>query len=1248
MKHHRLAFEGYKVGELVHNGKKSVVYRAQRLRDGAAVILKALHGDPPAPADVTSLRRQHEIAEDLPVAGVVAIEGYEELDGRHVLLMRDTRGISLARWMDGKPPALEVFLDIAVSLAETLMEIHSGGILHRDINPSNIIIDPSSHEVKLSDFGLALRLPAEAVSPKLVGTLLYIAPEQTGRLNRRVDQRSDLYSLGATFYELLSGSPPFNAADPMELVHKHITRAPASPHLSNSNVPPMISALVLRLLAKRAGERYQTARGLAADLRALRERITKGHALDDFVLGLDDLSSELRIPQRLYGRDYERQTLADALKRARRGACELLLVVGAAGVGKSALVREVFQPMAHGEGNYVSGKFEQYQGSTPYAPLIEVLRQLVERTLALPEAELGHWRERLGQALGASGRLLCDTLPQLELIVGKQPFPTELPPAEARNRFHLMLLRFVGAFTGADRPLVLFLDDLQWADTGSLEVVELLLSAPEISHLLLIGASRVPIPPHIGTKLYEKAAAAKRKHQRIELAPLQQDEVRSLVADTLRCAPEHSRDLADLVRRKTAGNAFFVTQFLTSLHQEGQLSLDEPSGRWQWDVDQISHMAITDNVVELMTRKINRLPRLQRTLLTTAACVGATFDLATLSLLCERSPRRTRDLLRPALEHGLLLPLGELPPTPTAAPEVSFRFLHDRVHQAAYSLLSSEQRQKHHLKLGRLLLARDETRVFEIVHQLNEAVELITNAEERSQLARINLEAGNRARTSSAHRDALYYLETGIPLLTPARWTNQHELAFALHLACAECAFFAGERARSDELFVLLHTHARTQAQKAKIYTCQLMLHDAAGEYQTNRRIGLEALALMGCTAFEDLSQGAVAAGLERFLLRLGEQPIDALIDLPQMTDPEQQAKVSLLVNMTAPAFISDQRLFALIVLEMVNISLEHGVCEMSAFGFGGLGILFNALLDRPEQALAFGELSLGLQQRFAYLPLQCKVEFLMGCFILPWSRPLEQSLAMLRRAHLSGVEQGDLIYAGYAVAIRLRYLYTAGRPLHEVDSESKAFEHFLVRIPGDYLKLANVMTSHARLAWIGKTDEPTRLSSEAFNEEAHVKLMEREGLGLDLFIYWSYRIQLVLAQGHFREAYELALEHGDQVIHQAGMFDQLPYWVSRGIAATGLASEAQAEERELLCADLAAITRRLERWCASSPDNFKGYLLLLEAQKECLRGESWRAARLLGEVVGWARDHGSLLLEATADELAGRLFLEKGLRIPA
>lgn len=1260
MERRRLAFEGYKLGELIHDGKKSLVYRARRVRDGSPLILKTLRGDPPSAVDVASLRRQHEIARDIAIPGAVSTVDYEELDGRPVLLMEDTGGISLARKIDGNPLEVGAFFDVAVALAEALAEFHARGILHRDINPTNIIVEPDSDQVKLCDFGLAVRLPVDAVSHKLVGTPLYIAPEQTGRLDRKVDQRSDLYSLGATLYELLTGAPPFSAADPMELIHKHITRTPAPPHLTNPEVPPIVSALVLKLLAKEASDRYQTARGLAADLRVLRDRrrttsSSEGPAglpLEDFALGRNDRFGELRIPQRLYGRDDERQVLGDALQRVRRGAREQLLVVGPAGVGKSALVREVFSPLAREHGSFVSGKFEQYRRNVPYAPLVDALRQLVEGVLAVPEAELQRWRDRLGEALGSGARLLCEAMPQLELIIGEQPVLDELPPAEARNRFHLALLRFIGAFGGADRPVVLFLDDLQWADAGSLDVVKLLLSAPDISHLLLVGSCRVPVPPHVGMTIDEIAAAAERPQQRIELAPLQRQNVRRLVADALRCEPEHARDLADLVHDKTAGNPFFVTQFLHSLHQEGLLTVDEALGVWRWDLAQIGRMAITDNVVELMERKINRLPQQLRDLLMSAACVGATFDLATLSLVTDDAPQRIEQLLRPAVDAGLVLPLGE--PDAFATPavtEASFRFLHDRVHQAAYSLLSDEQRKQRHLIIGRLLLARDRDepkRVFDIVHQLDDALELITDAEERVQLARLNLAAGNRARASSAHRDALRYLEVGIDLLPPACWTEEHALAFDLHLACAECAFFAGDHQRAHELFALLHTHSPSRLQKAELYICQLMLYDAGGEYGTNREIGLEALAMVGCAGLDDVSQDAVAAGIQRFMGLLADRSIEGLVDLPEMTDPERRATMALLVNMTAPAFITDQQLFALIILEMVNMSLEHGVCEMSPFAFGALGILFNALLEQPEQAHALGQLSLALQARFGYAPLQCKVEFLMGCFILPWSRPLDESLSMLRRAHLTGIEHGDLVYAAYAVAIRLRYLYTAGRPMHEIDAESEAFDHFLARIPGDYLSTANVMTSHMRRAWAGQTESPTRLGSDAFDEAAHIARMERDRLGLDLFIYRSYRIQLALAYGDFREAYEQSLAHGDQVIHQAGMFDQLPYWLSRALAASALATVARGEEREQLCADLATVAERIERWAGSAPDNFTGYLLLLRAEGQRLAGDSWQAAGLLGEAAAWARDNGSFWLEAAANELAGRLFLAKGLPIPA
>ncbi len=1257
-----LTFDGYTIGEIVHQGGKSIVYRARRDADQAPVMIKVLRGDYPTPVEIARFRRQYEITRDLDLPSVVKSHAYEEIDQRPVLVTEDFGGISLAQFIDGRPLELATFVEIATALADSLSAIHRRRVIHRDINPANIIINPQTGQVKIADFGVASLLsrqtPQIREPGQALGTLLYISPEQTGRMNRGVDHRSDLYSLGVTFYELLTGSTPFSANDPLELVHSHIARHPVPPHRLNAEVPPILSAIVLKLLAKTAEERYQTALGLATDLRKFSERIADGDS-SDFALGQHDISDRFLIPEKLYGRDGELQILLSAFRRVSGGANQLLLVSGAAGVGKSALAREIHQPIVRSRGHFISGKFEQYQRNVPYAPLRQAFRQLIQQVLTQPPDSVQAWKERLLQELGANARLVTDIVAELELIVGELPELPELPAAEARNRFNHVLLRFVGVFAGHEHPLVIFLDDLQWADPASLDLIKMLLRAPDISHLLMIGAYRdnEVDGSHPLSQMLDEATDGGIAHHRISLPPLELKQVCNLVADTLHCTPEHCLDLATLIFDKTLGNPFFVNQFFQALYHEQHLTFDHEIAAWCWNLDEIRRRASTDNVVELMVGNISRLPARQQALLMSASCIGGSFDLATLSLVTEDTFQQTAQKLKQAVRQGLVLPVGDayqLVEAGVATEEVGYAFIHDRVQQAAYSMIPQEQRARHHLKIGRLLLEGTSEemlseRIFDIVYQLNEAIDLITDPDERTRLARLNLGAGNRARASSAHPAALNYLETGLDLLEPSCWDEQYELAFALHLAGAESSFFSGERPRAEKLFELLHAHAASRLQRAEIYNSQVMLYDSAGEYQANREVGLKALAMLGLSTLGDeTSQEKVNAGFERFFSLLGDRPIEELADLPEMTDPERHALMALMANMLGPAFLSDSVFFALIALEMSNISLEHGNCELSAFGYGGLSILLTAILGRYDEAYAAGMTGWKLQQHYGHPSIQCKVEFIMGCFVLPWKKQLKESLTMLRRAHQSGIQHGDLIYAGYAGAMRLRYLYTGGHPLPAIDQESCSFDHFLTRIPGDYLSVGNKMVRHMRMALAGVTRSPTGISSDQFDEQSYIEEMERKHFGLDVFIYWTYRAQLYCTYGRYRQAREIIERHRELIIYQAGMFDQLVFWMVRGIASAGVAREAEGDERNQCLAALDECCQQLTRWAAASPANFTSPHLILAAEQACLEGEKWEAIRLFDTAGESARQNGSCWLEALANERAGQFLLDEGLQTQA
>jgi serine/threonine protein kinase len=647
-------------------------------------------------------------------------------NGGMALLLEDPGGTPLDRLL-GRPLDVLHFLRIAVPLAGALRRVHERGLIHKDIKPANILVDPASGGVWLTGFGIASRLPRERQAPAppevIAGTLAYMAPEQTGRMNRSVDCRSDLYAMGVTFYEMLTGQLPFAAADPMEWVHSHVARQPMPPDERVGGVPGPLSAIVMKLLAKTGEERYQTAAGVEADLRRCLADLELYGRIDWFPLGEHDGSDRLLIPEKLYGREREIERLLASFDRVvADGTTELVLVSGYSGIGKSSVVNELHKALVPPRGLFASGKFDQYKRDIPYTTLGQAFQSLVRSLLSQSEEELGRWRDSLIDALGPNSQLIVNLVPELELVIGKQPAVAGLPPQDAQNRFQMVFRNFLGVFARKEHPLALFLDDLQWLDAATLDLLAHLVTHPEVRHLLLVGAYRDneigPSHPLLGTlDTIRKAGALVRE---IGLAPLTQEDLGRLIADTLGCAPGGAAPLARLVHDKTGGNPFFAIQFISALAEQGLLRFDHDAARWRWELDRIHAKGYTDNVVDLMVGKLSHLPVETQAALQQLACLGNVAEITMLSIVLGKSNQDVRSALWDAVRLELVERV-----------EGSYKFVHHRVQEAAYSLIPERLRAGAHLHIGRLLAAHTpaeqrEEAVFEIVNQLNRGVALIT------------------------------------------------------------------------------------------------------------------------------------------------------------------------------------------------------------------------------------------------------------------------------------------------------------------------------------------------------------------------------------------------------------------------------------------------------------------------------------------------------------------------------------------
>ncbi|MFL9912933.1 ATP-binding protein [Paraburkholderia sp. RL17-337-BIB-A] len=902
------------------------LYRARRTTDGMPVLLKR----PPEPAEAAQsarLKREYLMLQSLNVVGIAKPLALIDERGDLALVLEDFAGESLEAVLDRERRTdVALCLRIGHHLADALAGIDRAKVIHRDITPANILVAPATGQVLLVDFTLTTAQEANTVSPEgvvvPVGDWAYVSPEQTGRMNRPVDYRTDCYSMGVLLYRMLSGQLPFEANDPLEWTHCHIARMPAPPHEIVPEVPQAVSDIVMKLLAKLPEDRYQSAHGVRADLdRCLAQWLASGR-IEPFPPGMDDLSERFQIPHKLYGRDEDANRLLGAFERMMEtGQAALATVSGYSGIGKSSLVDALREPIVARHGYFIAGKFDQNQRDVPYATLAQAFGELVRQLLAESEARIGSWRQQIRTAVGVNGQLIVDVLPQVEIIIGPQPPVPALPPTEAQNRFRMVFRHFVTAFTSEDHPLVLFLDDLQWIDAASLTLIEHLLTHPDTSFLLLIGAYRdnevdashplvstLETIRHSGTPVTD-----------LKLAPLSVVHLNQLVADTLHASSATCEPLTRLVCERTEGNPFFFIQFLDALNKEGLLRHDAQHRVWQWDLDQIKAKDFADNVVDLMVGKLRQLPTPAQKALQLAACLGNTFDLRHLALVSGHSTVEAEQGLAAATRESLI-----------ARTDGTGKFLHDRIQQAAYSLIPEADRAGVHVRIGRALLASMTAHelaehVFDVANQFNRGAARLVDRDEKARVAAIDLRAGRRAKASAAYASARLYLAAGMALLDETYWASQYELMFSLRLECAECEFLTGELDRAEELFAELLQRGVSKVDVAAVYELKVLLHIVKSENVQAVDNALTCLKLFGIDVPAHPSWEQVQAEYETVWRNLEGRPIEDLIDLPLMQDPELQAATRLLCVLSNSAYVTDRNLFCLELCRTLNQHAARG-----------------------------------------------------------------------------------------------------------------------------------------------------------------------------------------------------------------------------------------------------------------------------------------------------------------------------------
>jgi diguanylate cyclase (GGDEF)-like protein len=1256
---------GYTLKEEIFKSPNSTIFRADRISDKIAVIIKLMSNEYPSDHELSNFAREFEIARRLQGDGIITVYSLEKYNNSLAIIMEDFNGESVSKALKNKEICFNDKLSLALRITQALIQIHQKNIIHKDINPSNIVWNQELDLVKIIDFGISTELKRECSqcinANSLIGTLPYISPEQTGRINRPVDNRSDLYSLGVTLYELFTGELPFYGMDEVEIVHSHIAKTPVPPGEKNPELPPILSDIIMKLLSKNSEERYQSALGLKKDLEycqmADRSRIEPLN----FVPGNEDVNDRFQIPDNLYGREEEIELLGNSFERVAKGSTEFILISGYPGIGKSALVNEIRKPIASKNGNFISGKFDQFERNVPYFAFIQAFKELMQQVLAGSQQALSFWKQQLLDALGCNGQVVIDIIPELKQIIGDQPPLPELNPVEAQNRFQMTFKSFLRACAQKEHPLVIFLDDLQWSDHSSLELLTCVLDSADISHALFLGAYRdnEVEPGHPLIQFMENIKKigdnnSSRSFSELVLKPLSEPAVNQLISDTFRTRTEDTEDLTGIIFHKTRGNPFFTNQVLNSLYQQGVFTFSPDKGTWSWDLQKVGTLEISDNVIDFLIRNLNQLPYETIEVLKYAACIGDTFDLKTIALISGKTLSSLGRSLWISIEKEIVFPLDNnyryinIQDVPSSL-EMRFCFNHDRVRQAVYSLINGDEKTAIHLKIGKTFLKQCNKSdcidtIFDIVNQLNLGKDLITDINERIELSDLDLTAGKKAKNSTAFATALTFLESSKSLLSEDEWKNYPQKRFYLASELATCALLSGNLAKANATCDYLSEIAATTIEKGMIANIRVqILEFQARQFEAVDEIR-KVLRLFGITfpeSQEEIFQ-KIQEAIGRMQYLLQQTPAEGLVNLPEMDDPEKLMVMQLLFQVIPPALQTNPMLYILASLMMFDLSLTYGVTPLSSKCFGDCGVVQGTMLSDYKTGHKLGEAAFSMIKRFNAEALKPAVYFIFT-YISHWRVHYRESLNYYDMSYKKGLETGDLLHTTYALAHKVFLQVYTGKNLIECNKETEnaivLLQAYKTSVP---LLLARIVSNTIQKF----LTIPDQNGLSDFVQKDNELMGIINGIKNITFLgrFFQFNTFVNIIHGDFEAAAQWN-QMAENIIF-AGLSDfPIPdHYLFQGLTLVNKWKSATVQEQITLSENLTKIQGKLKNWADNCPENFAHTYYLLSAQMAIIKNEPLET--ITGFFDSSLRSIGPedfIQMRALINELQGVFWLQRG-----
>ncbi|MBF0103193.1 MAG: serine/threonine-protein kinase PknK, partial [Desulfobacterales bacterium] len=1096
----------YEIVEKLYESSNSIVYRANRIPDNFPVILKVLNREYPTSIELARFRREYEITRSLKLEGIIECYDLQKYNNTLVMVIEDFGGESLDRLLQTSKRELSDFLYLAIQVVSILRDVHHQHIIHKDINPSNIVWNRKTNQVKLIDFGISTELSLEnAIHPNntmLEGSLPYISPEQTGRMNRSIDYRTDFYSLGITFYEMLTGRLPFNTDDPLEMVYFHIVRIPIPSHEINPKVFPILSDIVMKLLSKAAEDRYKCAIGILHDLQVCFDHFTQQGCIPSFTLGEKDVAHIFNIPEKLYGRQKDIETLLETFHRVTMGSKEVLLITGGPGIGKSSVINEIQKPVMQHNGYFVSGKYDQFKQNIPYSAIIEAMQLLIRQILSESKDSIAQLHRALLDAVGNSGQILINVIPEIELIIGKQPELAQLDTEQYKNRFNMILQNFVHVLGNREKTLVIFLDDMQWIDIPSLKLIEVFITDVHTKNLFIIGSYRdneitFSHPLSVAIEEWKKQLITV---QTIVLQPLVIEDVKQLVADTFNLPSEASIPLAELCIEKTHGNPFFLNQLLHSFYENKWVHFDHQINQWVWDITILKKVNITDNVVDLMVCKIQKLPKETRDILKIAACIGNQFDLNTLAIVCEKPAFEIAKLLFESLKQRILVPMDysyklifdvnhDLNP--------AYRFLHDRIHESAYSLIEASQLKHVHLTIGRLLLThipndKHDEHLFDILNHMNVGLDLIQDPVERKRIAELYLRGVLKAKNAGAYELAYEYAANGIQLISEKGWENTYTLMLSLHEEGAESAYLNRDYDNSERMLGVISQKCKKLMDRINAEDILLLIRIAKGQLKQCLEQGIHLLKLLGIKFKLNPNMADVIAHVIKTKLVLMTTSDDYFLGLPDMRQPKELAKLKIITRIGSSAFLVNQELFPILMVTGLQLMSKFGN-DPRCFGiYSAVSVLFASLGD-IDTGYRLGTLAESLLARSKKQSEKTRTILIKNMFIQHLKHHLRNSLNPLTEAYHSRIETGDIESAAYAMMAYNLNLYCVGTNLEDSAKEQlrsiEITQSLKQKVSTDNITILH----HATQQLITPNPNITSFSNNKSNDDQLIAMLQEE-----------------------------------------------------------------------------------------------------------------------------------------------------------